>query len=264
MIDEHWFDALHKRLIRITSRKSMLRAAGVSITSLFFGRVASAEAKKNRKKGKEKKGKRKNKDKRTPKPKQCRDGREPCLLSGLTPICCDAGLTCCDGLCVNTFDNDDHCNACNQPCSPGKVCFGGDCVCQNGLELCGEICRDTQRDENFCGGCNTLPCTGDGMRCCDGICSDTSVSWRHCGACDHECTGPGARCCDSGCVDERFDDRHCGALCLNCTRYNEKCCHGRCYDPDVSTCCRTHTSGPVACTLPESCCTNADGQPDCC
>jgi hypothetical protein len=47
-------------------------------------------------------------------PDDCVDGRVGCPCSSGER--CDAGLTCCDGACVELLTNNDHCGACNRAC----------------------------------------------------------------------------------------------------------------------------------------------------
>jgi hypothetical protein len=41
---------------------------------------------------------------------------------------CAEGLTACDGTCVNTDSNDDHCGRCGQRCVGQRTCIEGVCV----------------------------------------------------------------------------------------------------------------------------------------
>jgi hypothetical protein len=52
MIDEHWFDALNKSLVRSTSRQVMLRAAAATVTSFVFSAVPDTQAAKTERKRK--------------------------------------------------------------------------------------------------------------------------------------------------------------------------------------------------------------------
>lgn len=281
MTDEHWFDALNKALIEYIPRRTLLGAATALLTS--FGvedaRIAEAARKRKRKRKKKSKKSRKKGNRKRQRP-PCPG--EPCLILGTSPGCCDPGLKCCDGLCVDLNSDDRHCNGCNQRCSPGKLCFGGTCVCQEGLTLCGEICRDTSRDENNCGQCgNQCPpglgciagsceepcggtCDGPNLECCP---VPGSSTWEcvttNCGSCDEPCTGLFKNCCDGACTDTRFDNNHCGD-CLPCADGWE-CCHGACIDPRSTKCCRnsTYPDGRGWCGINADCCTE-NGQTSCC
>jgi hypothetical protein len=275
-MEEHWFDALNKALVRHSPRRTILRAAA-AVASLGLGAVPIAEAAKARKgknRGKEKgkgKGKanRHKKDKPQGPPtsdvcdttwpkenqeedrKWCRKVRDEfCTQPGSGPFCivegdpfdeakvatcCAEGRECCDAECVDTFDDNDHCGGCNQQCSPGKFCFGGDCVCQHGLTLCGSICRDTQRDENHCGGCNK-PCS-PGATCVNGSCSDT-------------CEAP-ARALRAECPP----DDGCGG---QCAAQGLECCGDHCYDPTQAECCAAPTFGLCPKSI-QHCCTTPEG-----
>jgi hypothetical protein len=77
-------------------------------------------------------------------------------------------MQCCDGRCVDTRTDANHCGGCNRtPCSgPGMQCCGGSCV-------------DIRWSESHCGGCGSscqpaqLCCHGNGRGCidsCGGFC----------------------------------------------------------------------------------------------
>jgi hypothetical protein len=150
----------------------------------------------------------------------------------LAAVCCDEGLSCCDGQCVNTKTSPNHCGECNGACSPGKICDNGACDCRDGLTLCGDVCWDTTRDENNCGGCN------------------------------QQCTGLGMQCCDSDCVDTHTDPEHCGLCTTACPTDRPACCRGHCYDPKVWICCPEPMR--VACPINTVCCTGVSGTHGCC
>jgi hypothetical protein len=284
LAEDNWFDTLNKMLLQDAPRRTLLRAAATLSGGLLFGDRQSTEAAKNRKRKRKRKRK---KDKPQPRPQSCSGGvcaaipqwagddneiafcefvceqcprnnpQRFCILGGQVADCCDEGLTCCGDICVNTFDDDNHCGSCNHRCSPGKVCFGGDCLCQNGLTLCGDICRDTDRDENNCGGCNQ-PCTG-GWVCCDGDCKDSDRDEEHCGGCGQTCIGPDLQCCGGDCVNTRTDPEHCGACYRGEAGF--RCCGGHVYDPTLQFCCPDELR---PCFNDQLCCTRNDGTPACC
>jgi hypothetical protein len=70
---------------------------------------------------------------------------------------CPTGTTLCNGACVNTATNANHCGACGTVCTGGRVCSARACACAAGTTLCGGTCIPTSGDVNNCGGC--------GVRC---------------------------------------------------------------------------------------------------
>ncbi|MCS6914897.1 MAG: hypothetical protein NZ890_16885 [Myxococcota bacterium] len=75
---------------------------------------------------------------------------------------CPQGQTECNGSCVQTASNPDHCGGCGIACSELQVCSLGQCAdnCAGGLALCGRQCVDVASDTMNCGGC--------GRRCAEG------------------------------------------------------------------------------------------------
>lgn len=132
---------------------------------------------------------------------------------------CSPDQDCCPG--YGCVDKSDQCGGC-APCSPGKVCENGVCVCQDGLTLCGETCLDLARDE------------------------------RNCGFCGHRCdvVDPNRPdCCAGECVNKRFHPHRCGQ-CNNRCQINESCIAGECRC--TQECCNGNDSG--VCTGPRFCC----------
>jgi regulator of replication initiation timing len=46
-----------------------------------------------------------------------------------TGLCEEAGFTVCNGACVNTDTNNNHCGECGNACGPNMTCENGQCVC---------------------------------------------------------------------------------------------------------------------------------------
>lgn len=73
--------------------------------------------------------------------RRCCDGE---CVSTLTPEhcggCspCPSPFTCCDGFCVDTDFNHDHCGACNASCQPAQYCCHG--VGRGCIDSCGGFC----------------------------------------------------------------------------------------------------------------------------
>lgn len=89
---------------------------------------------------------------------------------GLTP--CTA--TCCDGLCVDTTANSNHCGACGQACGQAQVCVDGACAatCPTGQTPCTGACVDLQTNAQNCGACGRACAAG--QACNDGVCGCAS------------------------------------------------------------------------------------------
>lgn len=74
---------------------------------------------------------------------------------------CSAGLTRCDGECVDTSSDEAHCGGCGAACEPGEnataaACESGACVetCATGFTFCaGSGCVDLASDPDNCGAC---------------------------------------------------------------------------------------------------------------
>ena len=59
---------------------------------------------------------------------------------GTGPTCQDLGLTECNGQCVDTATNHEHCSGCNLPCHPDETCVNSHCQCSGGLcGVCGIV-----------------------------------------------------------------------------------------------------------------------------
>ena len=67
---------------------------------------------------------------------------------------CPAGEELCEGTCVDTQTDNDHCGACGAECNGEPECEAGTCTgCEGTLTACGDACVDTSSDEDHCGGC---------------------------------------------------------------------------------------------------------------
>ena len=138
-----------------------------------------------------------------------------CIPSGEGPLC-PAGLSLCDGRCVDVRQSGDNCGACGARCATGERCRGGACDgCATGLVDCGDGCVSLEVASQHCGACGEVCATT--QRCEAGACVDCGTSAlcgdrcvdlerdaAHCGACDNTCDE--ARRCDGGaclaaCID---------------------------------------------------------------
>jgi hypothetical protein len=126
---------------------------------------------------------------------QCPDGQVPCggvcQSIGTTARCsgcddvCPQGASCtgsgcscpgsapdvCNGRCVNSATDPEHCGGCGGFCDVGigMACQGGECRCPSQApNLCGAACKNFQTDEDACGDCVTQ-CSG---MCVNGECNN--------------------------------------------------------------------------------------------
>ncbi len=198
----------------------------------------------------------------------------------------------CDGTCVDTATDPQHCGHCGARCAPGEGCVEGRCTeCPAGFANCDgdrsngcETARET--DTHNCGACgNACPagvaCVEGRCACpaelvgCRGRCVDMSSDAHHCGACGHacpvggtcsagECTCPAGRAaCQGECVDTSSDARHCG-VCGNRCALDEECHAGQCVVPcragasDCGDACVDLQTDPSNCGACRQACTEAE------
>ena len=76
---------------------------------------------------------------------------------GACGVVCAAGLSCCDGRCVNTQTSNLNCSICGRACDAGQTCCGGGCV-------------NTLNNVMHCGSCSH-PCGGLLPSCNKGVCA---------------------------------------------------------------------------------------------
>lgn len=195
----------------------------------------------------------------------CQPGRG--CLPAEPPLTCSDGWTLCDGVCVDTAHNDNHCGQCGHRCAGGTSCqISGQCVCSNWQTLCNGECRNTDWDPLNCGACgrrcqlgevcsNTeckATCHADYKVCggqrqcadtdwdpdncswCGRKCSGKNVVVRKCtlGACEGDCVTGFLHCTGNfsvhGCeIDAMNDPNNCGACGVKCS-LPKKCVKGRC------------------------------------
>jgi hypothetical protein len=107
---------------------------------------------------------------------------------------CRAGLSLCNGACVDLQTDPDDCGECNTRCM-GNPCAAGTCVplCPEALTACPDgACADLGTDVLHCGDCST-PCDADQL-CVGGTCQGYHLA--PCEACPCDGCGDDA-CCPS-------------------------------------------------------------------
>lgn len=91
---------------------------------------------------------------------------------------CEPDEVPCDGACVDTVTDVNHCGGCGNICDEGLTCRASECVaaCADDETLCdeGEVsyCANLDEDVDNCGECENACRAGDG--CVDGVCVDTT------------------------------------------------------------------------------------------
>jgi hypothetical protein len=112
---------------------------------------------------------------------------------------------------------------CADPCSSGKLCVDGNCVCPEDTLECDGSCVTSLEleDAGYCGACGTkcrddqncsdagCVCTRGGTTDCGSACADLSSDPDHCGACGKACR-PEQLCIQGTCKSSPCDD-----LCTN-------------------------------------------------
>jgi hypothetical protein len=109
------------------------------------------------------------------------------------PLTCAAGLTDCNGACVDVATDPNHCGLCGWACGGGDVCMAGFCTlaqCPENTTRCGDLglCFDLDQDAGNCGACGHACAAG--LICCTGSCVDISNNPQHCGGCWRGCFTP--------------------------------------------------------------------------
>lgn len=120
----------------------------------------------------------------------------PIISDVTTDSCpsCEASETCCDGVCVDTQTEGEHCGACGAACRAGELCVDGACscaggsACAEGEACCGGSCVADSDAQCQCEGGSTV--CGIGEQCCDDQCTDIASSALHCGGCGLTCARP--------------------------------------------------------------------------
>ena len=138
---------------------------------------------------------------------------ETCPGGNCTTECTDV-QTLCDGACVDTQINQNHCGACGTACDAGTVCTAGECAvsCPGGQVECEGLCYDLINDTQNCGECGNACLAGEvcgngqcaldcplGQTDCSGSCKDLTTDSLNCGACGTAC-GANEECVDSDCA----------------------------------------------------------------
>ena len=152
------------------------------------------------------------------------------MSAGCGDDSCQSGQSDCDGLCVNTESNPNHCGACKNACKIGEACTKGKCtlVCQSSLSDCKGSCVNLKTDHSNCGVCGTtckagqvcsdgkcaLSCQSD-LSDCKGTCVNMKTDIGNCGACGTACKA-GQVCSDGKCALTCQDSlKDCKGLCIN-------------------------------------------------
>lgn len=175
---------------------------------------------------------------------------------------CGPGEVECDGTCIDTDLDPDHCGACTNACVDDEMCVDGTCVepMPCALDACDDACVDTQTDPANCGMCGRW--CDSSAACIAGACVVT---------CSESCDSDAELCidgtcvcragldrCDDDCVDLGSDDDHCGMCGRECQ--DMLCSAGECASAcgsGLETCdeaCVDFASDPLNCGACERAC----------
>lgn len=166
---------------------------------------------------------------------------------------CGVDEIACDGVCVDPFDDAEHCGGCGRACVEQTDCFEGECArpcvdgCDEHTQYCeGEVCA-----------CR------EGWTSCSGECVDLRTDFFHCGQCFASCD-EGQACgagicrspdcdrldaCTDACTDLDIDPGHCGGCDEPCFA-DEICSSGVCHEFSLEDC----DSCPCVACEGETCC----------
>ncbi|MBM4357354.1 MAG: pre-peptidase C-terminal domain-containing protein [Deltaproteobacteria bacterium] len=158
---------------------------------------------------------------------------------------CEAPLSACDALCVDTRYDPAHCGACDAACPDGAACLDGTCTkgpkadgehCASDDECYGGVCL---KEEDFGlaqGMCTTVCNLGLGIDCPDPdrVCSESD------GVCLKLCTKGGGECPNDASECVTSEDSPNEGFCLSTCTKNADCpalgkCNvetGRCEPPE--------------------------------
>jgi Stigma-specific protein, Stig1 len=140
-------------------------------------------------------------------------GGQPVVETPDGQASCPPTSTVCDGVCVDTTSNVQHCGTCQGACKAGEACNAGTCeiACPGGQVACGGLCYQLSNDLQHCGSC-TVACK-PGEVCGNGLCTSNCPT--------------GQDNCGGSCADLQTDPKHCGACATACGP-NDECVTGKC------------------------------------
>jgi len=181
----------------------------------------------------------------------------PDTVDTLPDTCTGPGMMICNGVCVDTNTDPQHCGNCDTMCTRTlPICVDGTCTdrCPGTLTNCDGKCVDLMTDPQNCGDCGnecapggicnsgTCACLPGLVYCADdNVCADLSSDTQHCGSCDRRCPAdaacisgncqcpPGTERCGDTCADLQTDPLHCGDCGTSCGRLGT-CVAGECGD----------------------------------
>jgi hypothetical protein len=149
---------------------------------------------------------------------------------------CPDGRTLCDGACVDTQTDRDHCGSCSscedQGVKGAAQCVSGSCSCRSGATRCGDLCTYLDADPLHCGTCETT--IKDRSQACYGA-PDCAPGLRDCVPWSFPYTSGGTTTtikvvCPTSCLDTGGEGNH-------CYEYGPPTTYRRCYDsPNIGWC----------------------------
>ena len=167
----------------------------------------------------------------------------PPLAGGMAiqpPITCAAGLTGCNGACMDLRANPMNCGQCGVSCGTG-TCTNGQCACPSTLTTCPTGCIDVLNDDANCGACGRK-CAAGTERCQQGQCLPLAAVCNPPCAAGQICTNGMCKCpelttlCAGACLDTQTTPAHCG-MCNNACMPGQLCQGGACVCPPGQTLC---------------------------
>src|SRR5262245_38930637 len=121
---------------------------------------------------------------------------------------------CCNGVCVNTWTDNNNCGGCGSVCSEASDCQEGVCRClPTRQDICGDVCTNVLWDHDNCGSCGHACAANQGCFLGTCGCPDASQLW-----------------CNDQCVDGFTDRNNCGS-CGNVCPAGQDCVGGECQAP---------------------------------
>ena len=151
------------------------------------------------------------------------DADSGCICGDSNGACPGDGVFCCDGGCLDTDIDPDHCGACGNECSGADACCGGACI---DLDTDAQHCGDCERscapgEECTAGDCTQLTCTPQAPNQFCGV-TATGETVEGCYA-EPDDNGPGVPINSSATGTPCSSDADCASIYVDCGNPNQEC-----------------------------------------